>query len=100
MGETTASYLCGGSAYYFDMPATLSSAFDVLAAVRRLNEVLVNLLKDSSGVTVRSCTIDVTYLLNFHCITEDSCCNRLLKNADTVRMCSMARCVTSVITSD
>lgn len=64
VGETTASCLSGGSAHYVDMPATLSSALDVLAAVRRLNEVLVNSLIDPPGLTVCSCTMDVTYLLN------------------------------------
>lgn len=100
VGETTASCLCGGSACYVDISATLSSAFDVFAAVRRLNEVFVNSLKDSSGLTVSSCTIDVTYLLNLWCMTDDSCCNCLVKDADTLRICSIARCVTTVLTSD
>lgn len=52
MGETTTSCLCGGSTNYLDMSATLSSALDVFAAVRRLIMLLLNLVKDSTGVTV------------------------------------------------
>lgn len=86
VGETTTPCLCGGSTNYLDMSATLSSALDVFAAVRRLIILLLNLVKDSTGVTVCSCTIDVPYLNNLEVMTECPCCNRILEDTDPLRI--------------
>lgn len=86
VGETTTSCLCNGSTNYLDISATFSSALDALAAVRRLIMLLLNFLKDSPGVTVCSCTIDVSNLNNFEVMTECSCCNRILEDTDSLRI--------------